>query len=358
MHRVVHFSHRVHNGPMRSILILLGLTVAGVAKPALPQSVRANPLALEFHVAPLSHGTTDEQVRAAVAYLRKATHGGRIVKLRVFMSGVDIDAVAGLVREALPAKQLPIVSVIAVGALADPAAHVVIEALSEAKTPVNPNGVAFISGQATNVPLEGGTAAHPVTPLAAKSIASLEAILSSLGLGDKDLLQITCFASSLEDYPQLLALVKGKFAGAQVNILEIQRTPANQVVECESVARLRVKPTVTLLLENPTNAQFAQAALVAAPEIIFTATQFGAEQDLRQGFLKTKQALEEGGANLYSVFYAYAYPTSAALLQKYRDLRWEFLDRARAPASTNLPFEPRAAGDGSLGIDVIALPAK
>jgi hypothetical protein len=46
------------------------------------------------------------------------------------------------------------------------------------------------------------------------------------------------------------------------------------------------------------------------------------------------------------------------MLDKYRALRFEFLDRARAPASTNLVFEGAGATGSTLGIDAIALPLR
>ena len=55
-------------------------------------------------------------------------------------------------------------------------------------------------------------------------------------------------------------------------------------------------------------------------------------------------------------FYVYAYPASAAVLARYRDLRWEFLDRKNAPASTNLVFE--GPGSPAWSLDVMALPDK
>jgi hypothetical protein len=46
------------------------------------------------------------------------------------------------------------------------------------------------------------------------------------------------------------------------------------------------------------------------------------------------------------------------MLAKYRGLRFEFLDRTRAPASTNLVFEGAGASRSTLGIDAIAVPLK
>jgi hypothetical protein len=57
-----------------------------------------------------------------------------------------------------------------------------------------------------------------------------------------------------------------------------------------------------------------------------------------------------------TVFYSYAYPINAATLQSYRNVRFEFFKRERAPASTNLVFEGVMSPTDAVGIDVIALP--
>jgi hypothetical protein len=54
------------------------------------------------------------------------------------------------------------------------------------------------------------------------------------------------------------------------------------------------------------------------------------------------------------VVYAYAYPGDQAMLDRFRALRFEYLVRANAPASTNLVFE--GAAGAKLGVDAIAVP--
>jgi enamine deaminase RidA (YjgF/YER057c/UK114 family) len=114
-------------------------------------------------------------------------------------------------------------------------------------------------------------------------------------------------------------------------------------------------------LVNPTNGAFAQAAVVGASAVVFSTTVTSTGNDdggVRAGFVKLKSAVEAGWSSLDKVFYTYGYPTSPATLQKFRDIRWEFFDKAHAPASTNLLFEGVAAPEGGVGVDVIALPVK
>ena len=153
-------------------------------------------------------------------------------------------------------------------------------------------------------------------------------------------------------------MMKAQFANAALNLMQIQKDPENQEVECEAVARLTKASNGPVQLVNPTNAAFAQAAMVNAPEVIFTTTHSGSGSDdgVRTAFRALDATLQAAGAGMDTIFYAYAYPINAMMLQKYRDVRFEFLKRDRAPASTNLAFEGLMAPGDTLGVDVIALP--
>jgi len=142
-------------------------------------------------------------------------------------------------------------------------------------------------------------------------------------------------------------------------VMQIQRMPANRFAECEAVARLHAKPVEPVRLVNPANAAFAQAAIVTAPRVIFTTTypsSSDSDAGVRQALARLKSGLDAGGSGMDRAFYIYAYPGNAAMLEKYRALRFEFLDRSKAPASTNLVFEGGGAAGSTLGIDAIATP--
>jgi enamine deaminase RidA (YjgF/YER057c/UK114 family) len=312
----------------------------------LPTSVRVEPAKLTFHVATIARGTLAEQVHAQVKHLEK---DGQLVKLRAFTTGSS-ENVKQTIRHSLHGKALPVVDVIQVGALAG-GAEVILESVASSKNVVNPSGLLFVSGQASTAPLEGGKADAPVLPLAQKSLANLKTVLSSNGAGE--VLRIACFTSSLADESTVHGLMVEAFPKATVSVVQVQSVPTNQEVECEAIARLVNKPTEPIQLVNPTKAAFAQAVLVSAPVIVLTSTEWNA--DARATFTQLKAALEAGGSSLDHVFYSYAYPSSAAMLQKYRDVRWDFLVRDKAPASTNLVFAGTATGE-RVGIDVMALP--
>ncbi len=341
--------------------LIFGMFLSSVLLTAqtIPTSGRAMPTQLEFGVGPvLSKGSLTEQVQASLDQLWDSSGTSRIVKVRAFVaSSADATKVPGAVAEAFTKKKrkVPVVSVIRVGALENPSAQVVLETVVESETIHNPNGIVFVSGQLTSAPKDPKPAA---APLAEKSLANLKTALAGMQVDPGAVLRVTCFASTLVDQAQVRGMMETQYPNAALNLMQIQKDADNQEVECEAVARLSRAPNGPVQLVNPTNAAFAQAAMVNAPEVIFTTTFTAASTDdsVRAAFRSMGDALTTGGASLETIFYAYAYPVNAAMVQKYRDLRFEFLKRDRAPASTNLAFEGVMSPTDTLGMDVIALP--
>jgi hypothetical protein len=136
----------------------------------------------------------------------------------------------------------------------------------------------------------------------------LSAAVSSLEVNPPDVyvLRVNCFTSSVEDHAQLQSLVNGAFPKASVSVMQIQRTPTNQFVECEGVARLHAKPADPVCLVNPTQAAFSQAAIVTAPKVIFTTTYPSSSNDdagVRQALSKLKRGLDASGSSPDRAFY-------------------------------------------------------
>ncbi len=238
--------------------------------------------------------TLEHELNAAIVQLRKANATARIVKLRIFVAaGNDAGTLGGAVaanfREAH--EPLPVVNIIEVGAL-EGGARVLAESVAEGKTDANPNGLAFISGQLTQTPKGGGGLLASVTPLAEKSVAAIQSCPHG-ELARKtpwDVIRVDCFTSSLGDRARVRSLVAMAFPRASVGLVQLEQSAAGNEVECESVARLKNKPAEPLVLINPTNAQFAQMALVSAPQVIFTSTATGGPDDagIRQMFTSLK----------------------------------------------------------------------
>src|SRR5436190_8253348 len=172
-----------------------------------PATVAADTSRLVFHVSPLSgKGLLSQQVRDALKALLKSSGGASIVKLRAFVAGSgDLRRVQAIVSEVFTEKKLalPALTVVQVGGLPMDGAQVELESIAVAKKPLNPLGLAFVSGQAAAI----DEPVQKVAPLAEKSVTALKSALRAAGSEPADTLRVTCFASSLEDYQAIRAAV-------------------------------------------------------------------------------------------------------------------------------------------------------
>jgi enamine deaminase RidA (YjgF/YER057c/UK114 family) len=265
-----------------------------------PQAVTAEVDRLVFHVSPLSSkGLLSQQTRDAIKTLTRMMDGAVAVKLRAFVAGTgDMRRVQSIVSEVYTERRqpLPALSVVQVGALPQEGAQVIIESIAVAKRKVNPQGLAFISGQAASEkdPLA------PIAPLVEKSLADLNTAARSSSPDAGSVLRVTCFLSSLERSSELRARIMTAFPKAAVNLVQIQRAPVNAVAECEAVARLEKGATDRVRLLNPEglpkSPNYSQIALVAPGKIALTGTQLAfraQDSDIRLAFERLKKALDQ-----------------------------------------------------------------
>ena len=317
----------------------------------LPSTVVAETDRLTFEVSPLSaKGLLSQQTRDALKTLLR-TNRGTIVKLRAFVAGSgDSRRVGELAAEAFAEKHqpLPVLSTIQVGALPMTGAQIVFEAMETEKRPVNPNGVAFISGQDASSLMQ--------------SLDHLKIALHAAGLEPKDALRVTCFLSSLDDEKSAQLLLAGNFPAASVNYVQMQREPVTPAAECEAVARLRSTPAEPVTFLNPASLQkspyYSQLVLVTSPKLVVTGTQlaFGAEEsDLKLAFERLGKALGSADARFDGVVMSHFYLTSGGLLAKLRAVRAGYYNAKNPPATTLLSFEGLPSLDAQMGLEVIAV---
>jgi enamine deaminase RidA (YjgF/YER057c/UK114 family) len=318
----------------------------------LPIAVVADTDRLTFQVSPLSSkGLFTPQTREALKGLLRSSHG-TIVKVRAFVSGSgNMRRVGELVGEAFTEKRVPLpaLSVVQVGALPLEGAQVVIETTEVDKKSVNPNGVAFVSGQAA--------------ASVAKSIELLRSALRGGGMEAEDALRVTCFVSSLEEQRNAQGLMKENFPNAALNYVQMQREPVMPAAECEAVARARAAAPEPISFLNPPaldkSPHYSQIVLVTSPKLVITGTQlaFGSqESDVKLAFERLGKALSGSNARFVHVVMSHLYLTSGALSAKVRAVRAGFYAGANPPASTMLPFEGLPSLDASFAMDVVAVP--
>src|SRR5579871_2602571 len=318
----------------------------------LPIAVVADTDRLAFQVSPLSSkGLFTPQTREALKGLLRTSHG-TIVKIRAFVSGSgNMRRVGELVGEAFTEKRMPLpaLSVVQVGALPMEGAQVVIETTEVEKKAVNPNGVAFVSGQAA--------------ASVAKSIELVKSALRGAGMESEDALRVTCFVSSLDDERSAPGLMKENFPGAALNFVQMQREPVMPAAECEAVARARAAAPEPISFLNPPaldkSPHYSQIALVTSPKLVITGTQLGfgsQESDVKLAFERLGKALSGSNARFVHVVMSHLYLTSGSLSAKVRAVRAGFYTGANPPASTMLPFEGLPSLDAAFAMDVVAVP--
>ncbi|MCS7314148.1 MAG: RidA family protein [Bryobacterales bacterium] len=327
-----------------------------------PASVVAESQRLSFFVTPLmQQGLLSQQVRQALRVLLAQVRGAQVVKLRAFVAGTgDLRRVQAVVSETFTERRLPLpaLSVVQVGALPLAGAQVVLEAVAQERKAVNPHGLAFISGQAATAP----DPLAPPAPLLEQSLSGLRTALRAAGSDDENVLRVTCFIASFDDWSHLRQQMARAFPRAALNLLQPQRAPTRALVECEAVARLKSPPPSPFQLLNPPelprSPHYSQIALVGPVRLVFTGAQLGfrtTEQDVRLAFQRLGRTLQEAGSSFQRVAMSHLYPLSGATGELLRRVRAEFYDQQAPPASTMLPFEGLPSLDASFGVDVVAV---
>jgi enamine deaminase RidA (YjgF/YER057c/UK114 family) len=317
----------------------------------LPNTVAAETDRLTFEVAPLSgKGLLSQQTREALKSLLRSSRGP-IVALRAFVAGSgDLRRVGELTAEAFAEKHqpLPVVSVVQVGALPLTGAQLALEATELDRRTVNPNGIAFLSGQSA--------------PNLAQSLEKVKTALRGAGLDPADTLRLTCFVSSLDDEKSSHALLTGNFPNAAANIVQMQREPVTPAAECEAVARLRSTTREGVSFVNPPGLDkspyYSHLALVTSPKLVITATQLafgGQESDIKLAFERLEKTLASADARYSGLVSSHIYLTSSNTIAKLRAVRAGYYSNQHPPASTMLPFEGLPSLDATVGLEVIAV---
>jgi enamine deaminase RidA (YjgF/YER057c/UK114 family) len=319
------------------------ITQALPPSPELPSAVTAETARLTYQVSPLSSkGLLSQQTRDALKILLK-TNRGSIVKLRAFVAGSgDLRRIGEIAGEMFQEKHqaLPALSVAQVGALPLEGAQVVIEATEVDHKIVNPNGVAFLSGEASST--------------VAESLEKLKSDIAASGIESADTLAVTCFVSSLEDQRDIREAMSASFPSAALNYVQMQRGPMMPAAVCEAIARLRTAPAAAVSFVNN-----SRVALVSSPQVVITGTQlaFGKQDsDFKLAFERLEKTLAASKTRFDHVVMAHLYTTASGINTRVLAIQSAQAGSSHAPASTLVPFESLPSLDALFGIDVIAVP--
>lgn len=318
----------------------------------LPAGAMAETSRISFEIAPVStRGLLSQQTREALRALLRGNRGATVVKLRAFVSGSgDLRRIGEIVGEVFTEKRqpMPTLSVIQVGALPHEGEQVLIESTEIERTQVNPNGLAFISGQSAE---QLGLALDRV-----------KTAVRAIGGTASDVLRVTCFVSSLEQESAALPRIQADFPQAATLAVQMQRGPAGPAAECEAVTRLHISPGVALKYVNPTelgSAQnYSQIALVGPGKVVFTGAQLGfgsQEEDVKLVFERVGRVLASFQTGFDRVAALSIYLVNLNLVQKIRDVRGVVYTGRELPASTLLPFQGLPSIDGSFALEITAI---
>ncbi len=324
-----------------------------------PLAVQAETARLRFLSGSLtSKGLLSQQTRDVLKSLVSSARGAQFIKIRAFVAGTgDLRRVQAILSEVFSERKLtlPVLSVVQVGALPMEGAQVQLEAVVQEKRAVNPMGLAFISGQ-------DASGAEPVTALLRQSGERLKRAAAAAGTAPEEMLRVSCFVTSLEGVSVMRETLAQMFPKAQFAIVQTQRLAEQQVAECEGTARLRKAPASAVVLMNPdglpVSKSYSQIALVSAPTLVFAGDQLAfryQEEDARLAFQRLEKTMQASGTSLKNVVMLNTYPLSPQLADLVRKIRFEFLDQARPPASTMLPFEGLPSMDASFGLEAVAV---
>ena len=232
------------------------------------------------------------------------------MKIRAFVAGSgDMRRVPMLVSEMFTDKKiaLPAVSVIQVGGLPLDGAQVVLESIAVEKKPVNPDGVAFLSGFKPD--------STGVEPRA-----------------------ITCFMNSLDKAGDLRNQFATAYPRAVTNFVQLRRDTLGDSYECEAIVA-------------------AQPGKGVTGRVVITGTQlaFGSgEEDSRLAFQRLEKALSGVGAKLADVVWAQFYPLSSKAVGSIRKMEFDFFDKHKAATNKPLVFEGLPSMDAQFGLEVVA----
>lgn len=326
-------------------------------------SVAAETAKLGYLYSPLTaKGLLSQQTRDAVRTLMKNSRGAHVVKLRAFVAGTgDLRRVATIVGDEFGNRRatMPALTVVLVGQLPLEGAQVLLEATVVEKKAVNPNGLAFISGQQVLREGKVENPMEPVLPLIEKSLANLKTAADASSVAS--MMRVTCFVSSLADHANVQRKISESFPQAANAVIQLQRGPLRPIVECEGTGRLSSGPTENVKLLNPANLlgskSYSQVALVKSPRVLFTSSQlaFGTkEADIRLAFDRLNRVLTQANSSYKNVFLASYYPLTNPVIELIRAQRFNYFDQSRPPASTMILFEGLPSHDASFAFEVIA----
>lgn len=340
-------------------MVLLELDQPQVREPdkQLPLTVTAETSRLIFFQSPLSsRGLLSEQTSAAVDAILRQAGSASVIRLRAFVAGTgDTRRVRAIVTQKFTERRLPLpaLTVVQAGNLPALGVQIVIEATAVSRREENPRGLALISVH------EEPPASYPIpaAPFLRRALQQWKEAAAAAQVDGRDVVRVTCFVSSLEDWTESRRLLAAEFPKAIQNLVQPQRAHSHGLASCEIVARLRAAPPEPVrIISTPSRPR--AALLITAPKVVLSGSQIGfgfREEDARLAFQRLDKALEESGASLKSAAWVSLYALSGRIGKSAAEILDELWPDAGPALVSVIPCEDLPALDASFAADVLAV---
>ncbi|MBI3209216.1 MAG: RidA family protein [Candidatus Solibacter usitatus] len=270
---------------------------------------------------------------------------GKVYRYRAF---VRPDADTNLLNIVLRG---PALSIVRVASLPTPGQKISLEAVTGGGR--NPQGLVFISGQGVN----RNENVSMVKPMVEMAFDNIDKAVKAAGVFPADVLTVTCYSSSLQDHAQVQQLAATRYRWAVFNHVQIPMPYGRALVECEAVARA-IAPVGFLYPEGLTKSpNFTQVVGISSRRMVWSGlhTSQGCTADGVRGMFRSLEAtLKNRGASIKDAAFSYVYPNTTEGTDLSRNIRFDFYNKEKAPASTLIPFSGFVDKNACTGVEVVA----
>lgn len=255
-------------------------------------------------------------------------------------------------------QAIPVVTVVQIGALSIAGVQVLMEATAVSRKSANPQGLAFLASQSA----EQSGLPNRMLPLAQQALPKLRSALGAAGLDGRDVVQATCFVSSMDDVWDVRRVIALEFPKAPLGLIQLERAPSHAVAGCQLVARLRAPagaPLRVLSVGGPSGVPGrSDVALVSSPRVVLAGSQmaFGyQDENARLAWQRLAKTLEQERSSIGQVASAGLYVLSRSIGEQAQRTGASSWDPSRPPAWTMLPCVGLPSIDASFAIDAVAV---
>jgi enamine deaminase RidA (YjgF/YER057c/UK114 family) len=360
---------------------------AAVVVPDEPLVHTAQFLPLDEEGGVIGMGRADQQINAVLAHLESAVRlvdpGAKptIVKLNVVAANLAVaDEVRRMLVSLKPAQSRPAVSYV-IGKLRRPDVLVGIDGVAvspktaargfvtyDPKKPataavLGPGAKVYVSGQA-----EKG---QDIAEMTRRTMESLVATLTHLGLNLKDVVQIKSFVAPMSAVAEAEREIAAFFkAGMTIPPLVFVEWTTEPSIEIELIAGRENGPgsvddSVEFITPPGMTASpvFSRVARIAAGPTIYVSGLYGdsqanGEAEIREIFAHLGKLLDKTGSDFRHLAKATYYVSTNEASTKLGTIRPEFYDPQRPPAASKAPVVGTGREGRTITLDMIAAPRR